>query len=162
MKLMMLISFMLSLMFLSSSHPIALMVAILIQTVTVCGMIWVGKSLNWFSFILFLIFLGGLMVLFIYISCLASNEKFYLSYETPVTVMLITIIFLVMLVTNQTSQMVKVNQTQEFSYIHSMYTQMMSMTTGVTMLYLLLTLIVVVKMTSKYEGPLRNMIFKHQ
>jgi NADH-ubiquinone oxidoreductase chain 6 len=33
----------------------------------------------WFSYILFLVFLGGVLVLFIYITRLASNEKFIFS-----------------------------------------------------------------------------------
>jgi hypothetical protein len=46
---------------------------------------------------------------------------------------------------------------KRFSRIYSEPILMVSTT---TMLYLLLTLIVVVKITSKYEGPLRRLVFK--
>lgn len=47
--------------------------------------------------------------------------------------------------------------TEQFNLI---FTKIISITTLIIIIYLLLTLIVAVKITSKFEGPLRNVIKK--
>lgn len=100
------------------------------------------------------------MVLFIYISSLASNEKFFL--ETT------KIIYLIVIFTGRVTlfgvfmnnQVSLIRYASENKILTNMYTSEIALSTSATILYLLLTLIVVVKITSKYEGPLRNIIFK--
>jgi len=59
-------------------HPVIILILILIQSTILCLIIWIYLNSSWLSYILFLIFLGGLIVLFMYITRLASNEKFEL------------------------------------------------------------------------------------
>nr|QXF29965.1 NADH dehydrogenase subunit 6 [Artemia salina] len=56
------------------NHPLAFTLSLFVQTLIMCLSI---KSLSlWISLILFLIFLGGILVMFIYVSSLSANEKF--------------------------------------------------------------------------------------
>nr|UXW88440.1 NADH dehydrogenase subunit 6 [Henosepilachna vigintioctomaculata] len=56
-------------------HPLSLGFFILIQTILISMMM--GMFYNfWYSYILFLIMIGGLLILFIYMTSIASNEKF--------------------------------------------------------------------------------------
>merc|ERR1712198_806681 len=66
----------LSLFFTRLSHPLAIGLALLSQTILICLITGLSSSSFWFSYILFLIFLGGILVLFIYVTSLASNEMF--------------------------------------------------------------------------------------
>ena len=56
------------------NHPLAFTLSLFNQTLLICIMF---KSVClWISLILFLIFLGGILVIFIYVSSLRANEKF--------------------------------------------------------------------------------------
>jgi len=151
----------LSIVFFNSSHPIILIAVILSQSLLICLLIWIKIKIRWFSFILFLIFLGGLMVLFIYISRLASNEKFYIKFNTFTNSLAVSFsLTLIFIIFNFNTSNLK----SEWINIDSLFKEIYSISifspTLITIIYLLLTLIVVVKVRSKYEGPLRNIIFK--
>lgn len=124
-----------------------------------CIIIWTIIKTRWFSFILFLIFLGGLMVLFVYVVRLAANEKFELNLEEIKKLTMWLIIAL--LVTFLSSFFTKIFEFNSFN----LYEQAIIIFSGEIMIiilliiaYLLFTLIVAVKISSKYEGPLRRFI----
>jgi NADH-ubiquinone oxidoreductase chain 6 len=99
------------------------------------------------------------MVLFIYISRLASNEIFNISIKrtliSTVLIIVITIAATLML-NNQLTTQTSLGVRKRFRRV---YSSSIILPSAVTILYLLLTLIVVVKITSKYEGPIRRLIF---
>uniref|UniRef100_UPI00315C90AE NADH dehydrogenase subunit 6 n=1 Tax=Dicyrtomina ornata TaxID=1113191 RepID=UPI00315C90AE len=140
----------LSLIFMSLSHPMLLMANIILQTFFICLLVWMINTTSWFSYILFLIFLGGLMVLFIYICSLASNESFKLKLNMKI---IAPGVILMAVVSSQ------FNAPQEMSMALNFYKMMTETTmtpTLVSMFYLLITLIVVVKITSNKMGPVRS------
>nr|APF47544.1 NADH dehydrogenase subunit 6 [Fornicia albalata] len=55
-------------------HPIFLMIILLIYTILIC--LKIGSTLNnfWFSYILFLITIGGIMILIMYLTSMSNNE----------------------------------------------------------------------------------------
>jgi NADH-ubiquinone oxidoreductase chain 6 len=59
-----------------TNHPVSMSIILLFYT-RVVGLITglMGGS-YWFSYILVLVFLGGVLVLFLYMTSLAANEKF--------------------------------------------------------------------------------------
>lgn len=142
-----------------SSHPIALIVAILLQTLFCCLALASLNTTSWFSFILFLIFLGGLMVLFIYISSLASNEKFTVRLQKAPSVLAICAAATALFLWGANEQLASLSYTNEVKLLTNMYSSNILAPTLITILYLLLTLVVVVRITSKYEGPLRNITY---
>nr|QGT34621.1 NADH dehydrogenase subunit 6 [Metisotoma macnamarai] len=159
MKSIMMFSIAMSSVFMQSSHPIMLMIIILTQTILLALIIWIVLKTNWFSYIMFLIFLGGLMVLFIYISSLAANEMFYFKPNTYMHITLGLMIIFMFMSMFMNNQMTLSSPNMMSSTLVVMISKSMLMMSLSTMLYLLLTLIVVVKLTSKYKGPLRNLIF---
>nr|YP_009185876.1 NADH dehydrogenase subunit 6 [Margarinotus merdarius]ALO70688.1 NADH deshydrogenase subunit 6 [Margarinotus merdarius] len=65
-----------SLTFTQMKHPLSMSVLLLAQT-TLIALATGTLSFNlWFSYIMFLIMIGGMLVLFIYMTSIASNEKF--------------------------------------------------------------------------------------
>ena len=132
---------------------------ILAQTTTLCLLVWLTTTLNWFCYILFLIFLGGLIVLFVYITRLASNEVFSLNVKNRLiyTATLLTVATLISEGIN--SQLKNQSITPTLKRFAGIYSEAIVLPSSTTIIYLLLTLIVVVKVTSKYEGPIRSLIF---
>jgi len=118
---------------------------------------------------LFLIFIGGILILFIYISSLASNEQikfspwFFIKWNTIVTTSLLIIImfdksyFITWFKNNDTIEFFNwQNLAQENRLILSkIYDTPNNFIIILLITYLLLTLIVVVKITRTFIGPLR-------
>ena len=57
-------------------HPLSLGIILFIQIINISLLITFFTFNRWYSFIIFLIIISGLLVLFTYITTLASNEKF--------------------------------------------------------------------------------------
>lgn len=152
----------LRILYFSGSHPVLLISVILLQAVILCLIGWLKLKIRWFSYILFLIFLGGLIVLFIYITSLASNEKINISLiNQPAHVFYIftaVVIFLLIKINFQ-HQFLQFTETQN-KFFNFMYRINRIYLTLITIIYLLLTLIIVVKTSNKFEAPLKNKIFK--
>nr|YP_009349880.1 NADH dehydrogenase subunit 6 [Pseudorhynchus crassiceps]AQM40028.1 NADH dehydrogenase subunit 6 [Pseudorhynchus crassiceps] len=159
-----------SLIFTQINHPLAITLTIIIQTLLVAIITGLSTSSFWFSYILFLVFLGGMLVLFIYISSLASNELFSISVKyLSITLMLITLLFILslsidyMYQLNINSDMITLNNSLISSIPNNSNLNLMKLynnpTNYITLMlvsYLLLTLIVIVKITNIFYGPLRQ------
>lgn len=141
-----------------SAHPIILIAVIRRQALIVCLLIFLLSPTSWFSFILFLVFMGGLIVLFIYISRLASNEKFNLNLWNNISnpLPVITIMMLLFLCLNSQPS-VKVFMACPQKFIFKIYSPSIAPITSMTILYLLLALIIIVSITSLKEGALRQL-----
>lgn len=129
------------------------------QTSIICVIIWILIKTRWFSFILFLIFLGGLIVLFVYVVRLASNEKFELKLEEISLLSVIRLTVVVIIIFPAFFQKNINNQiTNFFDQTIIIFSNQIVILVIIVIVYLLFTLIVAVKVSSKYEGPLRNFI----
>nr|YP_006493392.1 NADH dehydrogenase subunit 6 [Stenopus hispidus]AEO18310.1 NADH dehydrogenase subunit 6 [Stenopus hispidus]AGA56099.1 NADH dehydrogenase subunit 6 [Stenopus hispidus] len=155
-----------SITFSSMIHPLTAGLILLIQTALMCLTAGLFMTSFWFSYILFLIFLGGMLILFIYVASLAPNEPFILSPTIIMALMLASFIFFLLLFWDPLMKMVP-SQTPSSSSPLLFKTSLQTLTTKpfynppisnltlFTILYLLFTLIVVVKITDHYSGPLR-------
>nr|YP_010159303.1 NADH dehydrogenase subunit 6 [Perlesta teaysia]QRG31749.1 NADH dehydrogenase subunit 6 [Perlesta teaysia] len=159
----------LTILFTQMTHPLAMGLMLLIQTVAICLITGLTTQSFWFSYILFLVFLGGLLVLFIYVTSLASNEMFSLSISSLlyfvipfVTALLIIMItdpnlwlnglsIYEMTLTKQTPLQIE----EATLSLMKIYNNPTNIITLMLVLYLFLTLIVVVKITKISHGPLR-------
>nr|YP_010284543.1 NADH dehydrogenase subunit 6 [Allotraeus orientalis]UKQ56286.1 NADH dehydrogenase subunit 6 [Allotraeus orientalis] len=155
--------FTLTLMFFLLSHPMSFGLILLVQTL-MTSLISGTMNFNfWFSYIIFLIMVGGMMILFIYMTSVASNEKFKFSLNMT---LMITLIIMLILTTifidnfffnlsqlNYTINLNKFNNNLSMSkYIIFPMNKIMLM----IIMYLLVTLIAVVKITNINYGPLRQ------
>nr|WKU84115.1 NADH dehydrogenase subunit 6 [Rhinoprosopa nasuta] len=162
---------MLAFMFLQMNHPLSMGMMLLIQTIMICCISGLMTKSFWFSYILFLIFIGGMLVLFIYVTSLASNEMFIFSTKMLMLMMInffilmILMIFLdkMILITNSLN-----NEMNSISYLNSyimenslnlnkLYNYPTNMMTILLINYLLITLIATVKITKLFYGPIRSM-----
>nr|UEK25895.1 NADH dehydrogenase subunit 6 [Thalamita sima] len=155
---------MLSFLFTRLVHPLSMGLTLLIQTILISLTAGLATYSYWFSYILFMIFLGGMLVLFIYVTSLASNESFSFSYSTLATSLVI--LFLLVPLTliwdyffNSFSAQLPLSsldmETSNVFIISWIYSVNLMNFTLFIIIYLLLTLIVVVKITNLFKGPLR-------
>nr|AVN67415.1 NADH dehydrogenase subunit 6 [Eublaberus distanti] len=162
--MMLIMSTSLSMIFSSMNHPLAMGFILLIQTTLISIITGLLSQSFWFSYVLFLIFIGGMLVLFIYVSSLASNELFHLSLKLSMLSMLMvfimSLIYMKMNFTNLQNQ-----EMNMFNYMFNdlttplikLYNQPTNIITIMLAIYLFLTLIAVVKITNIFSGPLRQM-----
>nr|AQP28193.1 NADH dehydrogenase subunit 6 [Microcerotermes sp. G689] len=149
-----------SLMFTQMKHPLAMGLMLLIQTTMVCLISGTMYKSFWFSYILFMIMIGGMLVLFMYMTSLASNEMFSPSNKMMVTMLMAlpALLYIMPTVTNN-KEMSSHNTMMENEITTTttvMYNQTMGTMTTLLVLYMLLTLIVVVNIINVSSGPLRH------
>nr|ASY98077.1 NADH dehydrogenase subunit 6 [Brunneria borealis] len=159
------LSLMTSLIFLFMNHPLSMGFILFIQSILLCLISGYLAPSFWFSYILLLIFLGGMLVLFMYVTSLASNELFY--YSNKITfIILITPIILISLnyininyhMNMYESMENNINlTTNSINMLLKMYNKPINMITIMIASYLFLTLIAVVKIINIFKGPLRQM-----
>nr|YP_009114941.1 NADH dehydrogenase subunit 6 [Acroneuria hainana]AIX03646.1 NADH dehydrogenase subunit 6 [Acroneuria hainana] len=154
----------LALIFTQMMHPLAMGMLLLLQTLVICLITGFMTQNFWFSYILFLVFLGGLLVLFIYVTSLASNEMFSLSTFTlllalvPLSICTVSSLILdpSILPTPANHTEIFASYTEEITLsLMKLYNTTTSTITLMLVLYLFLTLIAVVKITKIFHGPLR-------
>nr|AQP27768.1 NADH dehydrogenase subunit 6 [Microcerotermes sp. B TB-2017] len=149
-----------SLMFTQMKHPLAMGMMLLIQTTMVCLISGTMYNSFWFSYILFMIMIGGMLVLFMYMTSLASNEMFSPSNKMLTATLMIMPALLYTMPTVTNNKEMRPHDTMMENEIMTtttvMYNQMMGMMTTLLVLYMLLTLIVVVNIINVSKGPLRH------
>jgi len=136
---------------------------LIITTLLISLIITSISESSWYSYVLFLVFLGGILVLFIYVTTLASNEIFKLrrGHIILYSSILIIILFLFFLdpqvipiqLTTRESIICFVMK-QEITPANQLYNSNYSIII-ILASYLFITLIAVVKITDISKGPLR-------
>nr|YP_009995529.1 NADH dehydrogenase subunit 6 [Ferdinandea cuprea]QNQ07370.1 NADH dehydrogenase subunit 6 [Ferdinandea cuprea] len=164
-------TFMFSFIFMQMNHPLSMGMLLLIQTVLICCISGLMTKSFWFSYILFLIFVGGMLVLFIYVTSLASNEMFSLSMKMIFMMlmymlsMFMIILFsdkIILMFNSMNNEMISITNINSFISenslnLNKLYNYPTNMITIMLINYLLITLIVTVKITKLFYGPLRMM-----
>nr|YP_010292334.1 NADH dehydrogenase subunit 6 [Epiphora bauhiniae]ULO26059.1 NADH dehydrogenase subunit 6 [Epiphora bauhiniae] len=154
------------------NHPLSMGLMILIQTLLTCLLSGMLIKTYWFSYILFLTFLGGLLVLFIYVSSIASNEMFSFTLNMKMFIMIIIflLIFFIIIFFNDLNWMnLIINNSEMINFFNSvlffyenkinlnkLYNNQTFMLTYLLIIYLFITLIAMVKITNIFYGPLRS------
>nr|ASU45996.1 NADH dehydrogenase subunit 6 [Schistocerca quisqueya] len=156
--------------FIKLSHPMSMMLFIILQTFLVGLMTGTMMESYWLSYILFLTFLGGMLVLFIYITSIASNEMFQpKSITMIITLMMWMFIMTTLIMFDMMMFMDFFKNTETMNINNSINYQEMTMSleklynsptfiiTMMMMIYLFLALLAVVKITNINQGPIRKM-----
>nr|UJH93376.1 NADH dehydrogenase subunit 6 [Conogethes pinicolalis] len=154
-------------------HPLSMGLMILMQTLLTCIISSIFLSTYWFSYILFLTFLGGLLVLFIYVSSIASNEIFKISFNMKILFsLMIFIIFIISIlsINNLFWMNFNINNLEIKNFfnmflffnnenkinLNKLYNNQTFLMMMMMIIYLFITLIAIVKITNIFFGPLRS------
>nr|QRI61359.1 NADH dehydrogenase subunit 6 [Pochazia shantungensis] len=147
----------------TTKHPLSMGSMLMLQTILVSNKMFKESNMSWFAYILFITIIGGMMIMFMYMSSIASNEKFSMSTKQ----MMLTTIFLVMMIVmiKETSmeQMIKITekknmmiQKEEAKHTMKFFNLNKMNVTILIMMILLLTMIIVTNIASTFEGPLKK------
>nr|AOY39900.1 NADH dehydrogenase subunit 6 [Scolytinae sp. BMNH 1039905] len=134
-------------------HPLSISIALIIQAMLAA--LSTGTLFNsfWFGFTLFLVMVGGVMVLFVYMTSIASSEKFKSPSPKKLILMTVAIAVLTTMTTKNIPSKNSYKLTETFmEYFNPNTMQMMIF----LMVYLFVALIAVVKISDKNSGPLRQ------
>nr|UFZ13148.1 NADH dehydrogenase subunit 6 [Ctenochauliodes punctulatus] len=167
MEIIIIFSLLMSLNFILTNHPLSMGLILLIQTILICLISGLMMQSFWFSYILFLIMLGGMLVLFIYMTSLASNELFSLSTKMIIINLMTMTILMIMLFMYNTHYINNMNLDSSLIYyimnqensieLNKLYNFPTMNLTLILINYLFLTLIIVVNITNINYGPLRKL-----
>nr|ASM82758.1 NADH dehydrogenase subunit 6 [Hestiasula sp. FS-2017] len=158
------ISMTLSIIFLLLNHPLSMGLILLLQTILLSLISGFMSVSFWFSYVLLLIYLGGMLVLFMYVTSLASNEMFFYSNKIFLMIIITPFIFLFIYYFNfhyslnsyeNMENNLLLNTSTNNSFL-KMYNQPINIITILIASYLFLTLIAVIKIINIYKGPLRQ------
>nr|AKM70287.1 NADH dehydrogenase subunit 6 [Cethosia biblis] len=158
-----------------TNHPLAMGILILIQTLLIRMLSGMMTNTYWFSYILFLTFLGGLLVLFIYVSSIASNEMFkiyffnkfffffFVFFVLSLSFFMKNNLFFMNFFFNDemksffNSMFLFFNNEFNFN-LSKLYNEQTYFLMIMLFIYLFITLIAVVKITNLFFGPLRSIL----
>nr|ARH53737.1 NADH dehydrogenase subunit 6 [Blethisa multipunctata] len=165
------LNLMMTIIFLFLNHPLSMGLILLIQTILISLISGMFSYSYWFSYILFLVMLGGMLVLFIYMTSLASNEMFNFSVKLSTLIMCLMCIMITMylmidyMILNplfKNSNMLEFFneimflKNENLTTLNMIYNKPNNLITLMLVNYLFLTLIAVVKITNINYGPLRQ------
>nr|UGS80370.1 NADH dehydrogenase subunit 6 [Kilauella sp. KispEL] len=162
------LSILLSILFFYFNNPLSLGLILILQTIFLS--IFLGsmtKSL-WFLYLLILVYIGGMLVLFIYVTSIFPNEKFLFNQKSWILLLSMTALLFIMIFVYTQFFFFSLNFSDfqnEFSFSdHSWMlatTKMFCSKTNLTLIflvnYLFYCMIVVIKITKFLNGPLRQM-----
>nr|YP_010737565.1 NADH dehydrogenase subunit 6 [Ctenocephalides orientis]WEQ71700.1 NADH dehydrogenase subunit 6 [Ctenocephalides orientis] len=165
MKLLFFMGILYSLIFFMVMHPLSLGLMLIIQTIWTSMFIGMISKTFWFSYILFISFIGGMLILFIYMTSISNNEYFSINiYKTIfiMSMMFMSIYFYYnknLLLTFNNNNMMNDFNLNLLAYnfnLNKLYNFPNNMLTIMLIIYLLISLICVVKITDTFYGPLRK------
>nr|ASM82667.1 NADH dehydrogenase subunit 6 [Paratimomenus flavocapitatus] len=153
--------------FIHSSHPLALGVNLMLQTLLVALLIGFIVQTFWLSYALFLVVLGGMLVLFLYVTSLVSNElfDFKITFLFKILWNLGVILILLFiwkgweLAYNPNFMSVKDTFHPYKNFVPSLQSFYSPPTLGITLflvIYLLIALLIIGKIININAGPLRT------
>lgn len=137
-----------------TNNPLSItLIIIFIALITAC--IFSATLSSWYAFLIFLIYVGGILVIFAYFTATSPNQQQISGKKIIKTVILIILITGSILITmnrNIPLTSSKSHQLIRLYTSHNIYTLIL------ITLVLLITIVIVVKLASRSKGPLRTFI----
>jgi len=149
-------------------HPIFILIITTIYRALICLNLSNWNTNFIYSFILFLIIIRGLLIIFLYFSRLISNEQLTIKWNIYIPILLTTIIPIlinsfknntyinyIIYKSRENQCIIHINQ-KLFSNIINLYNYPYNYITIISILYLLIRLITIIKLTNINLKPIRK------
>lgn len=147
-----------NLIFLFIFHPLAIIFILILQTIFISIGVYTITQFPWFSYTLILVFLGGILILFTYISNIASNEIFKPNIKILLPLIITPILTIFLPLPKQNIRLetknLSINQFSNLT-IFKPFSEAIIPVTLLMASYIILTLLTVVKIRKINQGPLR-------
>nr|AQT38546.1 NADH dehydrogenase subunit 6 [Echyridella menziesii] len=138
----------------SLKHPLPLTINIMVLALLMS--VNLSSLSSWYAFMMFLVFVGGMLMMFLYVSSMSPNAVFSMSPKGLVTVfqtLLTALAFTALNKTNTHTNSLKMEET--LTSVTTYYTTENMWPLMFMCLILLMTVILVVKMVKSVSSPLR-------
>uniref|UniRef100_A0AAU7VB97 NADH-ubiquinone oxidoreductase chain 6 n=1 Tax=Stenopsocus wangi TaxID=3074950 RepID=A0AAU7VB97_9NEOP len=159
-------SFLFMILFFYLENPLTLGLILICQTLALTFFLGSLMKSFWFLYLLILIFIGGMLVLFIYVTSIFPNEKFNINNNNFFNIILfMTLLMIILLIYNNFFNLtLSFDSVENFILINKFMlpsVKMFSFNTSMLFIfmvnYLFYCMIVVIKITNFFSGPLRKM-----
>nr|QZR91894.1 NADH dehydrogenase subunit 6 [Ujna puerana] len=139
-------------------NPVSMGLLLIMQTAILTILMNKMIMSSWFTMITFLMMIGGLLILFTYMSSIASNEKFKFNLKLlmPMIILIIITDELMIEIQIKENQSIINNKMFDQMSMTKLYNYKSMLMTIILVMYLLLTMIIVSKMVKHFNGPLRS------
>nr|UPL65995.1 NADH dehydrogenase subunit 6 [Isometopus sp.] len=158
MKMIIIMMMMLSTMMMLSNHPLSMGLMLIVQTMLMSMLTGMIMKTFLMSYILLITMLSGMLVLFIYMSSIASNEKFLLKTNPTILIMLpLTFLFLnnKMMEKNYCLSMEMMSsKLNSMFYLNKMFNMDTFIVVILMVMYLFLSMIMSTMLVNIFEGPM--------
>nr|YP_011008750.1 NADH dehydrogenase subunit 6 [Uroobovella oviformis]WPV72076.1 NADH dehydrogenase subunit 6 [Uroobovella oviformis] len=141
----MILTLLINLMIIMSNSPIIMIMMIMSLTIINAILLMTKLKFSWFSLMLILMMLGGMIILFIYIASLSPNNMNINVYYSPIMLIIMTLSYF------------KINNNMLISsknYIFQLMTSFSFLSSILIMLYLLMSLFLILKLMMNINNPL--------
>uniref|UniRef100_A0AAU6W804 NADH dehydrogenase subunit 6 n=1 Tax=Tinodes ventralis TaxID=3144872 RepID=A0AAU6W804_9NEOP len=152
-------------MFMLIKHPMALNSIIFMQLLISCFLFNFMINNSWFSYILFIMFIGGLMILFMYMCSISSNLKFKINFKLMILMIFMFLILLFIMMNmknlfyfyklNNLNYLLN-NMLNNKMMLFKLYEKNSLMISLITIHMLFFLMIFSTKMMKNFQGPLRK------
>uniref|UniRef100_A0AB38ZGK2 NADH-ubiquinone oxidoreductase chain 6 n=1 Tax=Lucanus dybowskii TaxID=3238474 RepID=A0AB38ZGK2_9SCAR len=145
-------------------HPLSAGFLLLTEMILIILSVSLTSLSFWYSYIMFLIMIGGMLVLFMYMTSVASNEKFEFSWTTMILIASgFTAVIIIQMNDywmgfTKTINMEKMSNLKPFFFsLNKFLNEPSYILSIILIIYLLITLIAVIKIININSGPIRHM-----
>nr|YP_009654781.1 NADH dehydrogenase subunit 6 [Molipteryx lunata]YP_010995006.1 NADH dehydrogenase subunit 6 [Molipteryx fuliginosa]QCI09336.1 NADH dehydrogenase subunit 6 [Molipteryx lunata]WOZ14014.1 NADH dehydrogenase subunit 6 [Molipteryx fuliginosa] len=137
------------------SHPISMGIMIILQTIITSVVIGLSMGSFWFSYIVMITVLSGILVLFIYMASTASNEKFHSSIK--LLMFLTVLIAVTMYISYKYNKIINLTSifSTEILSLNNLFNCKFKLITLIMVLYLFFVMITISSIVNISEGPLK-------
>nr|UBQ33995.1 NADH dehydrogenase subunit 6 [Plerochila australis] len=150
----------LTMMFMFLNNPLSMAITLVAQTLLVSLIIALLSSTFWYSYMLILVMVSGLLIMFMYLASIASNEKFNFSFGLTTTIMLIS--FLITLMTPKEEmldkklfQSSKLLDKQELMMV-KLFNSKFIIPSIMMITFLFMMMVIISFLVNSNEGPMRK------
>nr|QLY89938.1 NADH dehydrogenase subunit 6 [Brachycentrus maculatus] len=164
MYMLMVIFSLVNLKILKMSHPLMITIMMIIQTSLMTLIIGMMSQTFWMSYIMFLTFIGGLLILFIYISSMTSNKILNFNKMNLIYMIILLSLFyfymnnIMHFINMETMKMNNFSLMMNFEnnlFMSNFYNQNEMYFTILMMIYLFIMLIISMKIINLKYSPMR-------
>nr|QEH58937.1 NADH dehydrogenase subunit 6 [Trepobates sp. XD-2019] len=142
-----------------SSHPLSMGFNLIILTMMLSMIMSMIMKYSWYSYILVLVMLGGMLILFMYMATIASNEMMKFSMKM-MKIMLFIMIMSAIIMKNEyymsMENIMPMMENQQNMSMMKLFNTKNMIITILLAVYLLVTMIYITYITNMFEGPMRK------
>lgn len=138
------------------NHPFALIFLLIFETFLICIFIGVSLQTFWFSYILFLVFIGGTLILFSYVISLIKSSKIYIKKNVNLLIGLTGRIFFIIKFKNLDLNIRDRLENYNVLNWFKLFNFPLNIINLFLINFLFFILIITVKFTKNFFGPLRS------